>query len=37
LRAAIVRGGWYDYFDQVNISGALGTPDAIVGHLIAAK
>ena len=32
----IVEGaGWYNYFEQVNISGTTSTPDDIIGKLIA--
>ncbi len=31
----LVEGsGWYNYFEQVNLSGQASTPDEIIGHLI---
>jgi hypothetical protein len=35
LRAAITKGGWYEHFDQVNVTGELSTVDAIIGQHIA--
>ncbi len=35
LRAAIVSGGWYEHFDQVNATGELSTPDAILKEHLA--
>ncbi len=33
---AIVEGaGWYNYFDQVNVSGAAMTPDEVIGKMLA--
>ena len=32
LRAAIVRGGWHEHFDQVNVTGELSTPDAVIAE-----
>jgi hypothetical protein len=32
LRAAIVQGGWYEHFDQVNVTGELTTPDAVIAE-----
>ena len=34
LRKAIAEGGWYGHFDQVNVTGELLSPDAIVKHHI---
>jgi hypothetical protein len=31
----LVEGsGWYNYFEQVNLSGMATTPDEIIGQLI---
>lgn len=30
----IEAAGWYNYFDQENVSGELSTPDAIIGKMI---
>lgn len=30
FEAEIGAAGWYDYFDQVNISGGLSTPEAVL-------
>ena len=33
---AIVEGaGWYNYFDQVNVSGSAMTPDEVIGKMLA--
>lgn len=32
---AIRAIGWYDYFEQVNLSGPLDTPDAVIATLVA--
>ncbi|MDB5583666.1 MAG: hypothetical protein JWR80_8842 [Bradyrhizobium sp.] len=29
FEAAISAAGWYDYFEQINVSGAVSTPDAM--------
>jgi haloalkane dehalogenase len=32
---AIVEGaGWYDYFDQVNVSGTAMTPEEVIGKML---
>lgn len=33
----IEQSGWYAYFDQVNLGGVAGTPEASVGHMINLK
>lgn len=30
----VEQSGWYAYFDQVNLGGTEGMPDASVGHMI---
>ena len=30
FEAEIAAAGWYDYFEQVNVSGALSTPEALL-------
>jgi len=30
----VEQSGWYTYFDQVNLGGEEGMPDACVGHII---
>lgn len=33
---AIVEGaGWYNYFDQVNVSGSAMTPEEVIGKMLA--
>ena len=33
---AIVEGaGWYNYFDQVNVSGSAMTPEEVIGKMMA--
>ena len=33
---AIVEGaGWYNYFDQVNVSGSSMTPEEVIGKMLA--
>jgi len=32
MREVILKGGWYDYFDQVNVVGELRTPDAVIAE-----
>ncbi|GJI86876.1 DUF6616 family protein [Duganella hordei] len=34
LRAAIFQGGWYEHFEQVNVTGELATPDVVIGELL---
>jgi hypothetical protein len=30
----VAQAGWYDYFEQVNVAGAVSTPQAVLGQLI---
>ncbi|MCU0491607.1 MAG: hypothetical protein MUD01_08465 [Chloroflexaceae bacterium] len=30
----VAAAGWYDYFEQVNLAGAISTPQAVLGQLI---
>lgn len=31
----LVEGaGWYNYFDQINLSGSTSTPDVVIGKMI---
>ena len=34
FEAEIAGAGWYNYFDQVNVSGAISTPEALFGALV---
>lgn len=34
LRSAIALGGWYEFFDQVNVTGELHSPGIIIGEHI---
>lgn len=34
FQKAVADSGWYDLFEQVNISGELHTPDQVIGALI---
>jgi len=35
FEALVMEANWYNYFHQENVSGALTTPDEIIGKLIA--
>lgn len=30
----IASAGWYEYFDQINVSGAISTPEELFGALV---
>lgn len=30
----VEQAGWYNYFEQTNLKGALDTPQAIIGHML---
>jgi hypothetical protein len=30
----VQNSGWYNYFDQVNLEGEAGGPEASIGHMI---
>ena len=30
----VLQSGWYTYFDQVNLKGAVSPPDTSIGHMI---
>lgn len=34
FEAEIAAAGWYDYFDQANVSGALSTPETMFAALV---
>ncbi len=34
FEAEIAAAGWYDFFEQVNVSGALSTPDALLAACV---
>jgi hypothetical protein len=35
LREVIAREGWYDYFEQVNVTGELSAPEVVIGQHLA--
>ena len=37
FEADIARAGWYEYFDQVNVSGEVSTPEELFNALVSLK